>query len=232
VSLRDREAVFAQRLGVRALEGARRGVALSDDDLWDGLHRDLVACAIEGFRGLPQDQKRGVERMYESVARSAVGRTKASVRDALLRDVLELHRLPPSHRARKLRLTLHNMGIRPGDGGVYRTLVRAHQAIASNGAAWIRTIRDPSVWGYEYLTAEDERVRPGHAALDGVRYPKGSRFWRKYLPPNGWNCRCKIRVVHRGDDDAWENAFDGTPDIDPQFGFNPGLLLQGLLRRG
>jgi SPP1 gp7 family putative phage head morphogenesis protein len=52
--------------------------------------------------------------------------------------------------------------------------------------------RDPAVdeilWGYEYVTVGDDRVRPEHAMLDGVRLPKDDPFWRTNMPPNGFNC--------------------------------------------
>ncbi|MBP3693458.1 MAG: minor capsid protein [Thermoguttaceae bacterium] len=46
------------------------------------------------------------------------------------------------------------------------------------------------IWGFEYVTAGDDRVREGHRVLEGVRLPKEDPFWKKYFPPNGWNCRC------------------------------------------
>ena len=43
-----------------------------------------------------------------------------------------------------------------------------------------------------YSTVGDGRVRPEHAALDGTTRPINDSFWRKYYPPNGWNCRCTV----------------------------------------
>lgn len=43
-----------------------------------------------------------------------------------------------------------------------------------------------------YSTVGDGRVRPEHAAMDGVTRPVSDRFWKKYYPPNGWNCRCTV----------------------------------------
>jgi SPP1 gp7 family putative phage head morphogenesis protein len=42
----------------------------------------------------------------------------------------------------------------------------------------------------EYQTAGDSRVRPTHAALDGIIRKVGDGFWDTYYPPNGWGCRC------------------------------------------
>jgi SPP1 gp7 family putative phage head morphogenesis protein len=49
-----------------------------------------------------------------------------------------------------------------------------------------------------YHTVGDARVRPTHAALDGITRQVGDNFWRSYMPPNGWNCRCT--VIQTGED--------------------------------
>jgi SPP1 gp7 family putative phage head morphogenesis protein len=41
-----------------------------------------------------------------------------------------------------------------------------------------------------YSTAGDERVRPKHAALDGISQPMSSSFWDYAWPPTDWLCRC------------------------------------------
>ena len=46
----------------------------------------------------------------------------------------------------------------------------------------------------QYRTAGDARVRPQHRAWDGKIYPKDDSFWQTHYPPNGWGCRCTIRV--------------------------------------
>lgn len=45
---------------------------------------------------------------------------------------------------------------------------------------------------WRYNTAGDDRVRPEHAALDGLILPAGDPRWDKIFPPNGWKCRCYI----------------------------------------
>lgn len=43
-----------------------------------------------------------------------------------------------------------------------------------------------------YKTAEDERVRPAHAAMDNIVRRVDDPFWGWYYPPNGWSCRCHV----------------------------------------
>jgi SPP1 gp7 family putative phage head morphogenesis protein len=42
----------------------------------------------------------------------------------------------------------------------------------------------------QYVTAQDDRVRDSHAALDGVVLPSDSPFWERHTPPWEWGCRC------------------------------------------
>lgn len=41
-----------------------------------------------------------------------------------------------------------------------------------------------------YMTRDDEAVRSAHRPLHGLIYPLSHRFWRLFMPPNGWGCRC------------------------------------------
>lgn len=46
---------------------------------------------------------------------------------------------------------------------------------------------------YEYITMRDERVRPTHRDMDGRIYKVNDPIWNTWFPPNGFNCRCKIK---------------------------------------
>ncbi|MFR9622440.1 MAG: phage minor head protein [Rikenellaceae bacterium] len=50
----------------------------------------------------------------------------------------------------------------------------------------------------EYRTADDDRVRSDHAALDGLVRPATDAVWDSLLPPNDWGCRC-IVLQHTAD---------------------------------
>jgi SPP1 gp7 family putative phage head morphogenesis protein len=71
-------------------------------------------------------------------------------------------------------------------------LLRTH-GFQAYAAAAERTIQEQKdVFPYcQYLTMEDDRVRPAHAALDKLVVPTGDPFWDTHTPPWDWGCRCQ-----------------------------------------
>lgn len=47
---------------------------------------------------------------------------------------------------------------------------------------------------WQYVAVMDSRTRPTHAALHGKIWPATSAVWRRIYPPNGFNCRCRVRA--------------------------------------
>lgn len=50
-----------------------------------------------------------------------------------------------------------------------------------------------------YVAVMDGRTRPTHAALNNRVFRFDDPLWRHYYPPNGFNCRCRIRALTDGD---------------------------------
>ena len=103
-------------------------------------------------------------------------------------------------------------------------------ASAEMAAKWERFARDGDRYNLQYRTQKDDKVRPEHAALDGVTLPPSDPFWEEFYPPNGWNCRCTVVQVRK-------SKYPATPhdeamalgdqalqrDSKGIFRFNPGI---------
>jgi SPP1 gp7 family putative phage head morphogenesis protein len=103
-------------------------------------------------------------------------------------------------------------------------------ASATMAAMWEEFQEDGDRYNLQYRTANDDRVRPEHAALDRVTLPMSDPFWAEYYPPNGWNCRCTVVQVRKSKypvtphDQAMSLAEEATgKDLNGIFQFNPGI---------
>ncbi|MEM1369263.1 MAG: DUF935 family protein, partial [Cyanobacteria bacterium P01_H01_bin.15] len=91
-------------------------------------------------------------------------------------------------------------------------------ASANSASKWADIVKRSHIYpNLEYRTAGDERVRPGHAAMNGLIYPVNHPFWDTHMPPNGYLCRC---VVTQTDKPAREGQDIPAPDAG--FRNNPG----------
>lgn len=129
---------------------------------------------------------------------------------------------------RELSAKFAALGVSPAKPYRLSTLFKTANQLAYSAGRW-QSDRDVDVdeiiWGYEYLTVGDDRVRPQHYALEGVTLPKSDDFWLKFWPPNGWNCRCQaVAILDKGRiKRPPKTDWNGKPlRPDKGFGFNPG----------
>ncbi len=47
----------------------------------------------------------------------------------------------------------------------------------------------------EYLPSRSAEKRSDHQKLYGIIRPIDDSFWNTHLPPNGWNCKCRVRAT-------------------------------------
>ncbi len=99
-----------------------------------------------------------------------------------------------------------------------------NSAIAQSRSAsqFSEFIKDKDLYGcLTYHTVGDGRVRPEHAVFDGITRPVNDPFWKLYMPPNGWNCRCTVLQTDCGEKPPTDlKGFvpENVPDI---FKMNP-----------
>ena len=118
-----------------------------------------------------------------------------------------------------------SLGVTPSSPFYVETVFRTNVQSAY-GAGRYRQITSPVVAAarpfVEYRTAQDSRVRPSHAALDGTVFRQDDPGWSRYAPPNGYNCRCGIVTLRERDVDRSRvvAAADLSPDTRPDPGFD------------
>lgn len=106
---------------------------------------------------------------------------------------------------------------------------------AQSAAQWAEIERAGDRYDLQYRTANDGKVRPAHAMLEGLTRPQSDPCWAEIMPPNGWKCRCRVVQVRKGKYDytdqetALRLGREATTDFDSQgrnraemFRFNPG----------
>ncbi len=77
-----------------------------------------------------------------------------------------------------------------------KTIFDTNMRTAHNAARFRRQHGDAvsRPW-WMYDAVNDARTRPAHAAMDRRVYRHDDPIWHSHYPPNGWNCRCRVRAL-------------------------------------
>jgi SPP1 gp7 family putative phage head morphogenesis protein len=140
--------------------------------------------------------------------------------------------VPTNKGVKVLSGKFEDLGLTPKSGFQLETIYRTQSQIAYGAGRW-EADQDPDIqeilWGYEYNTVGDDRVRPEHEALHGSKLPKDDPFWQSFWPPNGYNCRCvAIPLFDAVQIQRPPRFVPGTEDPvvpDKGFAFNAGIVL-------
>lgn len=89
-----------------------------------------------------------------------------------------------------------DLGITADSPGYLENVYRTSTQMAY-GQGRLTQLEHPAVLSarphVQYRTAGDSRVRPSHAALQGVIFDRDADpGWRRYAPPLGYQCRCAL----------------------------------------
>ena len=64
---------------------------------------------------------------------------------------------------------------------------------SQNSRKWMNAEADAEIFPIlEYVSIGDDRVRPSHADLDGLKAAVNDPIWNRIMPQNGWGCRCTV----------------------------------------
>lgn len=139
---------------------------------------------------------------------------------------------PTGRAVAELEREFEKLGLSPRAQYRLEAIFRTQAQIAYGAGRW-EYYQDPDIqeilWGYEYVTAGDDRVRPAHEAMDEMRLPKDDSRWSALWPPNGWNCRCQVIAIFTDDKKLARKKEPrkikgDVPNPDQGFSFNPGTL--------
>ena len=204
-------------------------------DIWQPTYALSQSAIDKALKRTPKYVRDAVRELYGSVARSIAEKPMSKVRESLLQSAVDngkLVGLSTSQKKKNILSALKKSGIAFDESPILQTVLWTQGAMAYNAAFWNASTNKPKLWGFEYMTQKDERVRTSHREFEpnrvGVRYPKDHAFWRRYAPPNGWRCRCTLIQLFEGDRKAKLREFPGTPDVPTAFQFNPGMLFQAV----
>lgn len=180
-----------------AAEGSKRmphlALARDFEDLFGRWKKIAEFAALRA--GLTDGEVEAIAKRYTEEAISTVGEL-GGVLEAKVREVIAeaaQRGLNLREGMAALRTAFDAAGLTNANPFLIETTMRTQAQLAFS-AGKLQANEDPAIqeilWGYEYTTVGDDRVRPGHAALDGLRLPKDHPRWREIMPPNGYNCRC------------------------------------------
>ncbi|MCY1705493.1 phage head morphogenesis protein [Pannonibacter sp. SL95] len=77
-----------------------------------------------------------------------------------------------------------------------KTIFWSNVNSARSAGQWERAQRSKKILPYAlYVATTSSDPRPEHRALVGTILPVDHPFWRSYWPPNGWGCKCQVRMI-------------------------------------
>jgi len=112
---------------------------------------------------------------------------------------------------------------------IYRTNMQAAYQAGRWNAMW--AMRDDRPW-LQYVAVMDGSTRETHAALNGKIARVTDSIWREIYPPNGFNCRCRVRALTNAQAKGKKRIRKlptGFPDSG--FDYNPALAQAEALGR-
>lgn len=193
------QAMTASHLTAMLLSRRLLEKSLAREDI-DGLRKWLKVADYNAVRAfLSDEQIQAVFDSYGPAARKVVEGFIPAVNEKLERAVSVPH--APSARDAAIPDLLKAFdatGLTKDKPWLIETTFRTQSQLGFAVGQHIAN-QDPAIkeilWGQEYVTVGDDRVRPEHAALDGLRLPIDDPRWQEITPPNGWNCFAAETIV-------------------------------------
>lgn len=174
-----------------------------------------------------QDLRAKYEAPAQAVIQTATDDVVARVRTAIEQATEE--RLHVDAGVSLIRDAFESAGVTKAANYQLEAIFRTGTGIGYGAGRWSKN-QDPEIreilWGYEFVTAGDDRVRPEHERLNGLQMPVNDPRWAQCWPPvpsSPWNCRCDTIEIFKNDTDAAvlkipDGAFDDLTGTNSPFG--------------
>jgi SPP1 gp7 family putative phage head morphogenesis protein len=84
------------------------------------------------------------------------------------------------------------------DGSAWRldVIYRTNMQGAYMGGRYAQMLDVKDEFPYwQYIAVLDNRTRPNHRALNDKVVKNTDKLWHTHFPPNGYNCRCRVRAL-------------------------------------
>lgn len=226
---------------------AKRSGALFDAPLMldiSNLYRDAIAFAKLRL-GLSDAAVARIAELYSHEAATVTGSMATELETKVQKAIVSATNqgLHVRDGTKLIKKAFDAAGVTPANSYTVENIFRTQTALAygagranANAAPEIQQI----LWGYQYSAIHDDRTRPAHAAMDGVRAPKDDPIWQVWTPPAGFSCRCSLIEIYHTDTrltkptaipttttDQYGNEIPVQPD--PGWDFNPGNLFRDSL---
>lgn len=228
LKLRSALARFMVASHLRGFEAERMQFGLQLSQKAD-VYEDAVK-ALQWKLGLDDEAIRRLTTQYGAAATKVLSKVSDSANRELTKTMTQIvsEGLHVKDSMEVLENKLAKLGLAPQSPWMLETAVRTQTAMAYGAGRW-EADQDPTIsdmiWGYEYFTVGDDRVRERHRGYDGMRLPKDDKFWEVGWPPNGYNCRCQaVPILDHGTSKAGKPVDGVDPGVDTGFAFNPAKL--------
>ena len=184
-------------------------------DVWQEEHAKAFTVAKAMKASVLQDIRDAVDKALAS------GTTLEQFKSEL-RPLLEAHGWWGKQKAVD-PLTGEEKTVQLGSPRRLRTIFDVNMRTARAAGYWQRIQDTKDTIPYlRYQTAGDDRVRPEHAAWDGVTLPVDDSWWDMHNPPCDWGCRCTVVQISKGQlEREGGQVTDKPPAFPPKTYVNP-----------